>query len=391
MEKLRRSNVRDFIKAAGEADRYEQMKELSAIFKERSRSKENRGSFPHRNILDLKASGYTSLTVPADRGGKGISLLEMIRLQEKLAEGDGSTALAIGWHMGITKNLGEKRKWDDELFSFLCREILDGKLINSAATERQTGSPTRGGRPQTTAVLKGGNWVISGRKTFTTMAPALDYFIVSAFIPSEDKTGNFLVPREAEGLSIEETWDSVSMRGTGSHDLVLDEVSIDKTFLAEILGQDKKANGWLLHIPAVYLGIAQAAQDYAAGFAKSYSPNSIQGTISDIPSVQQKIGEIELELMRAREFLYAAADRWDRAAENERESMQPLLGAVKLAVTNAALTVADLAIRVVGARSLSEQNPLQQYYLDIRAGLHNPPMDDMTISLLARKALSRLD
>ncbi|MCA1038192.1 acyl-CoA/acyl-ACP dehydrogenase [Bacillus infantis] len=391
MEKLRRNNVSDFIKAAGEADRYELMKKLSAIFNERSRSQENRGSFPHKNILDLKASGYTSLTVPADQGGKDISLLEMIRLQEKLAEGDGSTALAIGWHMGITKNLGEKRKWDDNLFSFLCREILEGKLINSAATERQTGSPARGGRPQTEAVLKNGKWVISGRKTFTTMAPALDYFIVSAFIPSEDKTGNFLVPRKTEGLSIEETWDSVSMRGTGSHDLVLDEVSIEKSFLAETLGNDKKANGWLLHIPAVYLGIAQAAQDYAAGFAKNYSPNSIEGTISDIPSVQQKIGEMELELMRAREFLYAAADRWDRADANERESMQPLLGAVKLAVTNAALAVADLAIRVVGARSLSEQNPLQQYYLDIRAGLHNPPMDDMTISLLARNALSRLD
>ena len=47
-------------------------------------------------------------------------------------------------------------------------------------------------------------------------------------------------------------------------------------------------NGWILHIPSTYLGIAQAARNYAIDFATSYGPNSIEGTISHLPTVQQK-------------------------------------------------------------------------------------------------------
>jgi alkylation response protein AidB-like acyl-CoA dehydrogenase len=67
--------------------------------------------------------------------------------------------------------------------------------------------------------------------------------------------------------------------------------------------------------------------------------------------------------------------------------MKPTLGAVKLSVVNKALEAVDLAMRVAGARSLSRKNPLQRYYRDVRAGLHNPPMDDMTIMQLADKSI----
>ncbi|MEH7747496.1 acyl-CoA dehydrogenase, partial [Neobacillus drentensis] len=48
----------------------------------------------------------------------------------------------------------------------------------------------------------------------------------------------------------------------------------------------------------------------------------------------------------------------------------------------------DLAMRIVGAKSLSLNNPLQRYYRDVRAGLHNPPMDDMTLQLLAKYSVN---
>lgn len=49
-----------------------------------------------------------------------------------------------------------------------------------------------------------------------------------------------------------------------------------------------------------------------------------------------------------------------------------------------------MAMRIVGARSLSKASPLQRYYRDVRAGLHNPPMDDMTIAELATRAIERI-
>lgn len=368
--------------------RIQLMEKLSETFLSRAGKNDEEGLFPFENIKELKESGYTSLTVPRRYGGKEISLSEFLRLQEKIAEGDGSTALSIGWHMGIIKSLCEKNNWDESVFRALCEEVKKGALMNNCASEPQTGSPTRGGKPITSARKEEGFWIINGRKSFTTMAPVLDYFNVSATIEESGEIGNFLIPRSSEGLEIEETWDSIAMRGTGSHDLLLKNVRVKQDALVELFQPGKKgAAGWLLHIPACYLGIAQAAQDYAITFAKNYSPNSISGAIIDLPNVQQKIGEMELELMRARHFLYSVAKKWDEANDEARSRMQPELGAVKLAVTNAAIAVVDLAMRVAGARSLSAKNPLQRYYRDVRAGLHNPPMDDMTILALAKKAI----
>jgi alkylation response protein AidB-like acyl-CoA dehydrogenase len=190
-----------------------------------------------------------------------------------------------------------------------------------------------------------------------------------------------------DGLSIEETWDVISMRGTESHDLVLDRVTVDESMLVEINEgpRGNNINGWVLHIPACYLGIAQAARDYALRFALEYSPNSIQGTISELPNVQRLIGEIDLELIRMRHFIYSVAEAYDD--EKRRPFITNELGAVKYTVTNAAIAIVDKAMRIVGAKSLQRQNPLQRYYRDVRAGLHNPPMDDMTIHKLAMGAI----
>jgi alkylation response protein AidB-like acyl-CoA dehydrogenase len=135
------------------------------------------------------------------------------------------------------------------------------------------------------------------------------------------------------------------------------------------------------------MGTAIAARDYAVAFATEYSPNSIEGTISELPNVQRLVGEMELELMQARHFMYGVASKWDETSD--RAALAGELAAVKHVVTNSACTVVDKAMRIVGARSLQRSNPLQRYYRDVRAGLHNPPMDDMTIVNLAKQAFTR--
>jgi len=57
-------------------------------------------------------------------------------------------------------------------------------------------------------------------------------------------------------------------------------------------------------------------------------------------------------------------------------------------VTNAAVEIVDLCMRIVGGDSLLRNLPLERCYRDVRAGLHNPPMDDMTVQQLADAALA---
>ncbi|WP_449355426.1 acyl-CoA dehydrogenase family protein [Virgibacillus natechei] len=369
-------------------ERIKALEEKVNVFSERAKKHDEEATFPFDNFNDLKEIGYPALTLPQKYGGLGISLYEMIRHQETIAKADGSTALSIGWHMGITKYLGENNIWEEAKYADFARDVVEtGALLNNAASEPATGSPTRGGKPETVAKKEGSGWVINGRKTFTTMAPILDYFVVSASIDGTEKVGNFLVKRERNGVSVDETWDSIAMRGSGSHDLVLGNVHVEDGDLVEYAGKSRAA-GWLLHIPACYLGIARAAQGYAVDFAATYSPNSIEGTISELPNVKQKLGEMALLLMESEHFLYGVARKWDESDEDARQAMKPELGAVKLSVVNKAVEVVDLAMRVAGARSLSKQNPLQRYYRDVRAGLHNPPMDDMTVMQLAGKSVA---
>jgi len=377
--------IDQYIRNEAERERAEKVEALAARFAERASKHDREGSFPFDNFADLRDAGYLKIMVPKAFGGEELSLYDMVSLQERLAYGDGSTALAVGWHLGQVLHLRTTGKWPDALFNELCRDIVrDGIMINTFASELASGSPSRGGKPETTAVRTDGGWLITGRKTFSTLSPILDRFVVSAYIPEEDRADDFLIYK-TDRVTLIETWDTLGMRATGSHDVVLDGAFADASARLSGKGIDDGA-GWLLHIPACYMGIALAARDYAVQFARTYSPNYLQGPIAELPTVQQSIGQMEVELRTARCILYSAADRWDREPD-KRLSLKPDLGLAKLVATNNAMKVVDLAMRIVGGASLSRNLPLERYYRDVRAGLHNPPMDNTVLQTLAADAL----
>ncbi len=362
-------------------------KSLVKRFQDRANEASKDGNWLMDNLEDLKKANFLALTVPVEYGGYGLNLYEFIEIQEILAQGDGATALSIGWHLGIILETSENCIWNPQKYEWLCEQIVKNKvLINAASSEKATGSPARGGLPTTKATRVGKEWIIKGEKSFTSMATALDYALVTAQIDDTGKKGVYLVNLKQPGVSVEETWDSIAMRATKSDDLILDNVKLDQDALLVEEGASDIPKGWLLHIPAVYLGIAMAARNYAVSFAFDYHPNSLPGPIIEVAEVQLKIGEMELELYKARELLHSVSQKWVNHPK-KRVDMSHELGAVKHIVTNSANDVVDIAMRIVGARSLSEQNPLQRYFRDVRAGLHNPPADEIVIQQFAKRVL----
>lgn len=378
-----------FIRNERERNIADRSKRLAAVFAERADIHDREGSFPFQNFADLKEAGYMKLTVPREYGGDEASLYEMVLAQDYLARGDGSTALAIGWHVGLMLQLRYTRNWPERLYAQFCREVVqNGALMNNFASERATGSPSRGGRPETKAVRTEGGWKLTGRKIFSTLSPALEQFTVSAYVEEEDKNGLFFVQR-GDGVSIEETWDTIGMRSTGSHDLLLDDVFVPEEQRIDTEPKSEGISdhgGALLHIPACYIGIASAARDFAVRFAVSYKPNSLKNSIAEHPNIERQIGEMEGELITARTLLYSMADRWDRCPD-DRALLKPELGLVKKVATNSALRIVDAAMRIVGGSSLSRRYPLERMYRDVRAGLHNPPMDDVVTTNLAHRVI----
>lgn len=350
------------------------------------------GSFPHDHFALLHRRGVLALTVPERHGGRGISIYQVLLFQERLAKGSGSTALALGWHLMVFGYLGYGLRWSESVLEKLAYDAVEkGWLINVLVTEREAGNLLRGARPGTIARRTDSGWVLNGRKAFCSSAPALQQMIVYAWIEGEERTAEFLVPR-AEGVEVIETWNTVGMRSTGSHDIAFTHVQLaPEAFLGYIdIGKRSTFTSgsriFGLQLAAVYLGIAVAARDEALAFAAGYEAKSLGKSILEAPAVQAKLGEIELLIGASRTLLYGLAERWEQH-EDQRERLEHEVSITKVTVTNNAIRIVELAMGIVGGHSLSREHPLERHFRDVQCARFNPPQDDTVLANLAKAAI----
>ncbi|MBI2766398.1 MAG: acyl-CoA/acyl-ACP dehydrogenase [Chloroflexi bacterium] len=375
-------------------------RKLAVRFAARAATHDREGSFPFENFDDLREAGFMKLTVPRSQGGFEAPIATYLRVQEELARGDGSTALAFMMH---TKLFGQQRdgpSYPERWFDEFCRGAVErGWLCNTVATEEGLGSPAGGGLPETVAVEVEGGWLVEGRKTFTTMAPLLRYFIVLTRIENAGgppDVANFVVYRDDPGVRIVETWDSLGMRATGSHDLVMEgcRLSVDRLVTRRAAGsadlRGAAGMAWFaLGVAATTIGVAQAARDYAVAYARERTPTNGR-TIKEYPGVRTRIARIELLLQRSRALVYDAAAAWEGRDQPGAPATPPPIDRIavaKIDTLNNCIEAVDLAMRVVGGVSLQKSRPIERYYRDVRAGLHNPPLEDRALEMLARTAL----
>ena len=373
--------------------------QLATRFAPRAAALDRDGAFPQANFAEIRASGLPALVIPTEFGGWGADLLETIMTLETLAQGDGSTALSLSMHMQTMGSAVESGTWPRPLFAQICRDAVErGALINACATEPELGSPSRGGKPKTTATPLPTNgtdsprWRINGRKNFASLSPTLDYFIIPAAL--DDGSGDvarFVVPN-SDGIEIVETWDAMGMRSTGSHDIILRDVDVPA---GNIIGRSDsskptkggQANAWfMLAISAVYLGVAEAARDSAARYAQSRVPTALGRPIATLENIQRHLGEAEFLIHQARLLLYHTAELWDRLPAS-RLALSPSVITAKVAATNNAIAAVDHCMRLVGGAGMTKSLPLERYYRDVRGGLSHPVNDDQAKILFGQAAL----
>lgn len=377
--------------------------ELAGRFGRRAESHDRDGAFPHENYADLRDSGYLRLIVPPEHGGEGADLYEMVLAQERLARGDGGTAMAVDMTIHVIGRLRETRAWPADVFGEVCRAVAsEGALLNAAASEPELGSPSRGGLPATAATPVAGGYRVSGRKLFVSMAPALRYFVVSCALPPSDgapqgATANALIEAGSPGLRLETTWsDALSLRTSGSDDVILEDVFVPAARMLDVQavgappalsGKSPVSLAWFaLTLSAVYLGIGQAASDAIRAYARDRVPTALGRPIATLPNIQRHVGEIEIALGGARAVLYQTARQWVERPET-REQMPAQVAAAKYLCTNAAASATDQALRIAGGFGITRRLPLERYFRDARAGLTHPPNDDAALELVGKAAL----
>ncbi len=382
------------MKEAEQAGLFAQCDALARRFAERADAHDKAGSFAHENVADLNAARLSGLTIPSHLGGRGANLYEMVEALERIGSGDASTALGCAMQWFALGNLAQQQVWRQGAFQRMCDECMTHNYwINNVASEPELGSPSRGGAFQTVATPVPAGYKISGHKSWVTWAPALGYLIVWARLG--EATGVFCVRADSPGIQLQNNWaDAVSLRASGSCDVLLQDVFVPEAWLVEVRepGITKTGNlpsAWsTLGFAASYLGIGAAALRTLADYARNRIPTALGKPIAELPHVRRALGQMDLTLRAARSVLHAAAHRWD-AHPAARASMAAEVAAAKYLCSNAAVTVTDLAMRTAGARALDRGLPLERLMRDARAGLMHPPQDEVALDLLGQGVLAQ--
>lgn len=330
------------------------------------------GSFVEEGVAAARDSGYLAGPVPSELGGAGALTADFARSQRIIAAACGSTALACSMHLHVALAAAWRWRRGDTVVEPMLRKILDDKMI-VASTGGNDWT-----KPSTIATPVDGGWRVSGRKTFASISPmanvAATFAVVGSAAPGSEVIA-FGLPLKGDGVRIEETWDAAGMRGTGSHDIVLEDV-----FVAEAQVTARRVWGELdrpllvasLHawpvIYGTYLGVAEGLINTIVASGKA-SPEA---------QSERLLGQADGHLRTARwaieGMLADLGDDPDPTLDNFVALQQ-----MKRTVTVACQAVADLGAQLAGGGAYARRGAVDRMIRDLRATLYHTFSPDITL------------
>ena len=365
--------------------------DLGARFAERAAEHDRDNTFVGENYAQLRESGYTALAIPEELGGLGASLRQICYAQAELARYCGATALAVNMHLYLA--LTNMYRWKNGAANAepLLRRIAAEKLI------LMTSGGSDGLWPSTKATREDGGYRLNGRKAFCSQAPIAN--VLSTFATYDDPVeGKVIlavgVPTSSPGLQIVETWDTLGMRGTASHDVQLDDVMISE---AQVVAKQPWGKiGPALRVAiihgvstmaAVYFGIAAGARDEAVRVVSGRRDG--EGTLAtQDPAIARLVGMMEYKLRTAWWSLIGALNELpdDYQYPANEQTVNTILLAKRCVVTEAT-EIVDLAMEAVGGGAFYKRSPLERAYRDVRGGPFHPLPPEKTLQYAGRLAL----
>jgi alkylation response protein AidB-like acyl-CoA dehydrogenase len=374
------------------ADAIATAQRLAPRFAARAAGHDRDGSFPMEDFADLRAAGLFGLMVPTRLGGTGAGFAEYAAVAYELARGNGPTALVFNMHASVTGALGavtedmaETLGVPDEALAARDRMLAaaaEGSWYAVAMSERGVGA--RLSQLSTAYEQVDGGYHIKGAKTFVSGAGNSDGYLVAARnIADQSVVSQFLVPADLDGLRVEETWDSLGMRATSSHDLHIDVTVPAGTLLGGVEGLALVVAHLMPHwlvasYAAVYVGVAQAAIDAAV-------EHTAGRNLAGLANVRSRIGRADAAVAAARLVVQEAARRVD-TAPGDPETRRWVWRAKLLAGTTAAEVAASM-LEAAGTSATRRGHPLERLYRDARCGSLHPATSDVCADWLGVAAL----
>jgi alkylation response protein AidB-like acyl-CoA dehydrogenase len=382
-------------------------------FAARAEQCDRTNTFPKENIVALQQSGYLAATVPCELGGLGVeSVYDAALGTSRLARGDGSTAIAANMHTigGFAlRQMWQAAKARDDAtgaapLEMALRAIANRQLV-LAGPSSEPGSDVV--HPLTEARRVPEGWVINGLKIFGTGSPSatLMAFFVKV-VEAEGQPaywGAAQVPVGTPGMEIQDDWDALGMRASGSHSVVFRNCRVPEPAVTPMVPY----GGW--HEPfiaivmpsgfglvAAFLGIAEAAHTLICETVKTKRKAPSNRTLAERPAIQRTIAENEIDLAACRAMMERTGRVMDHLFASHRFMETPMeaLHAVfkdfqctKWLVNRKAIEVVDRALTASGGAGYLSKNPLSRLYRDVRAGPFMAPSPNEAFEYIGKVAL----
>jgi 3-hydroxy-9,10-secoandrosta-1,3,5(10)-triene-9,17-dione monooxygenase len=357
-------------KTQDERDLLERARRLVPALKARTAQADKDLKVPVETIVELQAAGLLRALQPRAFGGYEVDPRTFFEIQAILAEGCMSTAWIYGvmgvhpWQLARYPIEAQREVWADDHDALICSTYMPAARVT---------------------VVEGG-YRISGRWGFSSGSEHCQWVFLGGILPADGELaaehGTFLLPRR--DYQIERNWDVLGLRGTGSHDIVVEDVFVPAHRV-------QRTNNWTLE--ATPGRLVNTNPIYAIPFAQVFSRavstsaiGALQGAINefrdnaaqhigkhgartaDDPVAQTAIAEamvtvdsLRLVLERNYEHLMSLA----RAGEYPDTETRLLYRYQSAYVTNICAERANDLLRSMAASGLYSTNPVARLFRDL--------------------------
>lgn len=347
---------------------------LQPALRERAQATSARRRLTDETISDLQRSGLFRVLQPARFGGAEHHPLTFFEIQTALAEACPSTAWVYGviavhaWQLALFADEAQQEVWGDDPTTLISSSYMPvGKL-----------TPADGG------------WRLTGRWSFSSGSDHAQWIFLGGFCPTgPDAKGpdmrTFLLPRS--DYEIVDVWHTSGLRGTGSNDIVVDDVFVPEHRTHKLIdGFFRKSPGNAVNPAPLYripfgqlfvrsvsttaIGLTSGALHAYLQAGRDRVAQSDGSSVRFEPDAQEvaaraaaTVDEVKLVLQRNMEQLMAWAEAGDDMPLDRRVAFR--LDSSR--TVERCLAAVDALFTASGGRAIFEEHPLNRFWLDIHA------------------------
>jgi alkylation response protein AidB-like acyl-CoA dehydrogenase len=350
---------------------------LEPLIRAHANEAEQHRRLPQPLVTALAEAGLFRMYIPHTLGGLEVDPLTFYRVVEELARIDGSTAWCV-WLASSNPTYVGGGLADPGAEAVFGR---DPHVVTAGVVS-----------PYGSAVVQAGGYVVSGRWPYASGCHHCDWLFCCCYVFDGDQMRRtacgapevrvLFVP--ITQVTILDTWEVSGLAGTGSHDVVIEQVFVPEAysglFAAGLPPQSQHFQGLLYRYPfilasalpigALALGIAQGAVEQAVELAQAKEPVGTSSRLGDHALFHVRLAEAVALVRSARAWLYASVQQTWEAMRSQAEVTVDERADVLLAAANAtrsAATAVDIVYTAAGATANYRRSPLQRALRDIHA------------------------